>query len=131
MKANKKLGAKPNRVILNCETNKAPNIAKKLADKMGDSYIKLEEELSNQQPVILTERQLFPCEIVDCDDYETYSEANDKLGERMYEIAKDNTGNVLLNSQRLFFQENQIAFGEISPSEMIGIASNNGKYISI
>ncbi len=89
MKANKKLGAKPNRVILNCETNKAPNIAKKLADKMGDSYIKLEEELSNQQHVILTERQLFPCEIVDCDDYETYSEANDKLGERMYEIAKD------------------------------------------
>ena len=45
-----------------------------------------------------------------------------------YEIRKDNMGNVSLNSQRLFFQENQIAFSEISPSEMIGFSSKNGKH---
>ena len=44
-----------------------------------------------------------------------------------YEIRKDSMGNVFLNSQRLFFQENQIAFDEISPSEMVGISSKNGK----
>lgn len=45
-----------------------------------------------------------------------------------YEIKKDSENNVLLDSQRIIFSENQIAFSEISPSEMIGIASKNGEY---
>jgi len=45
-----------------------------------------------------------------------------------YEIRKDSENKVLLDSQRIMFQKDQIAFGEISPKEMIGIESNGKEY---
>lgn len=45
-----------------------------------------------------------------------------------YEIVKDSENKVLLDSQRIIFPKNQIAFSEISTSEMIGIESNEKDY---
>ncbi|MBP5406474.1 hypothetical protein J6Z19_04920 [bacterium] len=45
-----------------------------------------------------------------------------------YMIKKNKENNVLIDSQRIMFHKNQIAFGEISPKEMIGIESNGKEY---
>ena len=45
-----------------------------------------------------------------------------------YEIAKDSLNNAVLESQRIIFDEKQIAFSEVSPSEMVGIIHDNGEY---
>ena len=45
-----------------------------------------------------------------------------------YEIRKDSENKVLLDSQRIMFQKDQIAFSEISPKEMIGIETNGKEY---
>ena len=45
-----------------------------------------------------------------------------------YEIKKDIENKVLLDSQRIIFPKNQIAFSEISPTEMIGIMSDEKEY---
>ena len=45
-----------------------------------------------------------------------------------YEIKKDRENRILLDSQRVIFDERQIAFSEVSPSEMIGIIHDNGEY---
>ncbi len=45
-----------------------------------------------------------------------------------YQIKKDKENRVLLDSQRIIFPKNQIAFSEISPAEMIGIESNGKEF---
>ena len=45
-----------------------------------------------------------------------------------YEIRKDSKNKVLLDSQRIMFHKDQIAFSEISPKEMIGIETNGKEY---
>ena len=45
-----------------------------------------------------------------------------------YEIKKDSENKVLLDSQRIIFQKNQIAFSEISPAEMIGVIKDEEEY---
>ncbi|MBO4698800.1 hypothetical protein J5690_04215, partial [bacterium] len=45
-----------------------------------------------------------------------------------YEIKKDSENKVLLDSQRIIFQKNQVAFSEISPAEMIGVIKDEEEY---
>ena len=45
-----------------------------------------------------------------------------------YEIIRDKANNVTLDNQRIIFDENQIAFSELTPYEMIGIIRKSNEY---
>lgn len=45
-----------------------------------------------------------------------------------YILKKDNKNNILLDSQRIIFDKNQVVFSEISKDKMIGISSENREF---
>ena len=117
-------------------TNKFARAARYNIDPIELNYFTVEVSLPNPNSDIIFQK---PVELPNVDQCAScyfdmpirYFGINEIAKEEYisrYEIKKESQNKVMLDSQRIIFPKNQIAFSEISPTEIIGIMSDEKEY---